>query len=302
MEERKDKSKSWSGQLREQLFDQVLRHPVHWAATYSAACAASMHRGRACRMQSQFPQWLEWLKHVTEDRYGDRAECVIEGRSVIWSGLTAKLLIDDTDRFLRLNPTEIGTEWNSEERNHIYGSILRGLYLACGSMADPRERYHLEFSFVNRGSALWSGLLFEDLELEPGWVTHQGNRVLYFKEGTQLAEFLLRSGAHKALLEFEEIRVRKDVRNQVNRLVNCDHANAQRLADSSAKQLAAIRHIDLVRGLDSLPDDLRQLATLRLENPEFSLRELGEIMEPPLGKSAVNHRFSKLLNLAAELT
>lgn len=126
--------------------------------------------------------------------------------------------------------------------------------------------------------------------------------MVYLKEGQYIAEFLLQSGAHESLLAFESLRVEKEMRNSVNRVVNCDNANAQRIANTSARQLELIRFLRDSRTLGQLPAELQAAAEARLENPDLSLRELGELMDPPIGKSGMNHRLKKLENLAAGLS
>ena len=137
--------------------------------------------------------------------------------------------------------------------------------------------------------------------IRTGVVHRSGHDVIYLKDGQQIADFLLISGAHQCLLAFESLRVEKEMRNSVNRMVNCDSANTQRIADTAARQLELIRQLSLTRGLSQLQDDLRAAAEARLENPDLSLRELGESMQPPLGKSGMNHRLRRLEKAAAEL-
>ena len=122
---------------------------------------------------------------------------------------------------------------------------------------------------------------------------------MYLKEGQHISDFLLQTGAHESLMEFESLRVEKEMRNSVNRVVNCDNANSQRIANTSARQLELIRSLRDSRLLGRLPAELQAAAQARLDNPDLSLRELGELMDPPIGKSGMNHRLKKLENLAA---
>jgi len=122
---------------------------------------------------------------------------------------------------------------------------------------------------------------------------------VYIKEGQDIVDFLNVIGAHHALMEMENIRILKDMRNQVNRIVNCETANLEKTVNASVKQVEYIRYLEDTAGLQNLPAGLREIARLRLENPEASLSELGKMLTPPLGKSGVNHRLRKLENIAA---
>ena len=121
------------------------------------------------------------------------------------------------------------------------------------------------------------------------------------KEGEQLVDLLNIMSAHKALLEFENLRVIKEVRNNINRKVNCETANLNKIVSASVRQSEAIEYIKNTVGLDFLPDNLRTMAVARLKNPDASLKALGELVDPPIGKSGVNHRLNKICEMASEL-
>ncbi len=174
---------------------------------------------------------------------------------------------------------------------------LRGMFLACGSLAEPTKAYHLEIAARRQAGAQSAALLFASLGMHCGILRRVGYSVAYLKEGQPISDFLLHTGAHQSLLELEGERVEKEVRNSVNRVVNCDSANLQRLADTAARQQVGIRRLLAHGGLSGLPDALRQAAEARLENPDLSIAELGELMEPPIGKSGMNHRLRRLEQL-----
>lgn len=179
-------------------------------------------------------------------------------------------------------------------------AVIRGMFLACGSIGDPRTAYHLEFSIRRLPAALWMIRQLPRLSLSGHLLRRQGYNVVYLKEGQQVAELLLQCGAHQSLLDFEVLRVEKEMRNSVNRVVNCDNANSQRIANASARQLDLLRSLDEIVGLGILPEDLMQAARARLAHPDLSLRELGETMNPPLGKSGMNHRLKRIERIAQE--
>jgi len=180
-------------------------------------------------------------------------------------------------------------------------AILRAWYLTCGSISEPASGYHLELSMRRPSAARAAIDLLAELDIKAGIVSRHGHEVVYIKEGQYVADFLLLTGAHLSLLDFESLRVEKEMRNSVNRMVNCDNANTQRLADTAARQIELIRRLSETTGLARLPEDLRITAEIRLENPDLSIKELGEQMQPPLGKSGMNHRLKRLEHLAAEL-
>jgi DNA-binding protein WhiA len=182
------------------------------------------------------------------------------------------------------------------------GSYLRGALLGGGSVSGPDSDYHLEMAVGNEK-------LGQDLmaltNRFPGLHAKLGRRkqsfLVYLKGSDQIADFLTVTGAHGSLLEFESARVMKGMKNQVNRLVNCETANMDKALDAAFRQMSNIRLIDERIGLDSLDPSLAQIARLRLDNPDANLKELGEIMMPAVGKSGVNHRFRKIEEIAEGL-
>ena len=143
--------------------------------------------------------------------------------------------------------------------------------------------------------------LINSFDLASKVIKRKGSYVVYIKEGSQISDLLNIMGAHQALLKFEDIRVFKDVRNNINRIVNCETANLSKTIDASLRQVTNIKYIDERIGIEKLPENLQELALLRLENRDASLKELGEKLNPPVGKSGVNHRFRKIDKIAESL-
>jgi len=179
-------------------------------------------------------------------------------------------------------------------------SFLRGLFLAGGSISEPNKSYHMEILTRRQSVAKAAVNILEKEEINANTIKKSGYYLIYIKESQHISDFLLITGAHNAMLEFESLRVDKSVRNSVNRVVNCDNANSIKIAYTGARQHKAVLYIKTNIGLDNLPDELKEAAVLRLENPDMSLKELGEIMNPPLGKSGMNHRLKKLEKIAME--
>ncbi len=180
-------------------------------------------------------------------------------------------------------------------------AYLRGLFLGGGSVSSPERAYHLEIITSNLRHAKDILRILKRFKLSGGINARKNWYVVYLKESEQIAECLNIMGAHDALLEFEGKRVYKDVRNKVNRLVNCETANLDKTVAAAVRQVEDIKLISRVKGLDKLPVSLRQTAEARLQFPDANLRELGEVMVPPVGKSGVNHRLRKLSEIAGRL-
>lgn len=181
-------------------------------------------------------------------------------------------------------------------------SYLRGAFLGAGSVNSPEGNYHLEIITNNDTYAQALKELINTFSGLQAKVSSRKNwHVVYLKESEQIVSFLNIIGAHKALLNFENTRILKGVRNQVNRLVNCETANLNKTVNASLRQVENIKLLDQVFGLENISPRLREIARLRLENPDVSLKELGEMMSPEMGKSGVNHRMRKIEELAEEI-
>lgn len=181
-------------------------------------------------------------------------------------------------------------------------SYLRGFFLGRGSINQPARGHHLELVVPSPRIAQDLAGLMRTFALSPGISSRKDETVLYLKDAQAIAGFLGVVGASQALLQFENSRVYRSVKERVNRLVNMETANVDRTVEAAARQVRAIRLIDEQLGLHQLPRGLREVAESRLRLPELSLEELGQSMSPPLGKSAVNHRLRRLLAMAARLS
>ena len=177
-------------------------------------------------------------------------------------------------------------------------AYLRGGFMATGSISDPDKSYHLEITFSNRVQAEEYMHYLKDFGIESRSIIRKGHYLVYLKEGQEIVDFLNVVGAHGALMSLENIRILKELRNQVNRIVNCETANLSKTVDASFRQTESIRYIKETAGLESLPEGLYEIAVIRLENPDVSLMELGGMLKPPLSKSGVNHRLRKIDRIA----
>ncbi|MBR5246812.1 MAG: DNA-binding protein WhiA [Clostridia bacterium] len=183
-------------------------------------------------------------------------------------------------------------------------AFLKGAFLTCGTVNDPNKNYHLEFvvPYMNLSKDLNLFITdYPDLSVTPKSITRNSNYVIYFKDSESIEDLLTVMGAFNSSLEVMGVKMYKDVRNNVNRKLNFENANLDKTISAASKQTNAILHIKNMVGLSYLSDDLRELAELRIENPDMSLRELGNSLTNPISRSGVNHRLQKLCEIAAEI-
>ena len=180
-------------------------------------------------------------------------------------------------------------------------AFLRGAFLASGSISDPEKSYHFEIVCATEPKAKQIQSIMATFNVEAKIVIRKKYYVVYIKEGNQIVDMLNVMEAHLSLMELENIRIVKEMRSNVNRQVNCETANINKTVSAAMKQIADIEYIRDTVGFESLPPGLAEIARVRLEKPEATLKELGEELEPPVGKSGVNHRLRKLCETAEQL-
>lgn len=180
-------------------------------------------------------------------------------------------------------------------------AFLRGMFISCGTVSDPNHGYHLEMSMDGYELIDFSTALLDSFGIEAKSTERKKRYIVYIKGGSEIVDFLNVVGAHVSLMEFENVRILKDVRNEVNRKVNCETANLQKTVSASERVINDIIYIRENDGFSSLPESLRTIARLRIEQPDKSLKELGEMLDPPVGKSGVNHRLRRLSEIASQI-
>lgn len=180
-------------------------------------------------------------------------------------------------------------------------AFIRGAFLASGSISDPEKFYHFEITCSSMAKAEQLKGVIAAFGVEPKIVPRKKYYVVYVKEGNQIVDILNVMEAPVSLMEFENIRILREMRGNVNRQVNCETANINKTVSAAVKQMEDIRYIRDARGLEGLPVGLLDMARIRLERPEATLKELGEALEPPVGKSGVNHRLRKLSQIADDM-
>ncbi|MFD2670998.1 DNA-binding protein WhiA [Marinicrinis sediminis] len=181
-------------------------------------------------------------------------------------------------------------------------SYLRGAFLAGGSVNNPEgSSYHLEIASMYEEHSLALCDLANEFDLNARCIERKKGYIFYLKEGEKIIEFLNIIGAHQALLKFEDVRIMRDMRNSVNRLVNCETANLNKTIGAAMRQIENIRLIESEVGLDQLPDKLREVAVIRMQHPDMNLTEVGELLGTRVSKSGVNHRLRKIDEIAEKI-
>ncbi|UNC90789.1 DNA-binding protein WhiA [Candidatus Contubernalis alkaliaceticus] len=180
-------------------------------------------------------------------------------------------------------------------------AYLRGAFLSRGSISNPDTSYHLEIGAEYEEQAGEINFLLESFDIEGKVIPRKSSYLVYLKDSHKILELLNVIGAHQGMFYFENVRILKEMRNNINRLVNCDTANLNKTVTAAVNQLESIRNISLEIGFENIPNSLRQVAELRIKYPQATLQELGEMFTPPLSKSGVNHRMRKLEKMSKNI-
>ncbi|MCR5835007.1 MAG: DNA-binding protein WhiA [Lachnospiraceae bacterium] len=186
-------------------------------------------------------------------------------------------------------------------KNCCKRAFIRGAFLSTGSMTDPNKSYHFEIVCNCDEKAEQIVKILQIFNIDAKIVARKGYFVVYIKEGERIVDVLNVMEAHVSLMDFENIRILKDMSNYYNRQVNCETANIKKTVTTAVRQIEAIQYIEEVAGIDYLPDNLREIAVVRMENPDTPLKDLGALLTTPIGKSGVNHRLRKICEIAEEL-
>ncbi len=179
---------------------------------------------------------------------------------------------------------------------------IREAFIKSGFINSPEKDYHLEILFKTKKKAEQAKTLLEQCSIENVGITKKGNgTIIYIKDGESISAFLALIGANNAVLRFEEARVIKDTRNNINRVVNCETANLNKTIDAAVEQIKSIKLLKQKHKFHTLPENLKEIAELRIKNPDASYEELGKMLVKPIGKSGVSHRLNKINQIAKEM-
>ena len=180
-------------------------------------------------------------------------------------------------------------------------ALVRGVFLGSGSINNPENKYHLEMTFSNKENLNNILQLLKEFGISFKPLNSSKKHSIYIKEGEEISNFLALIGANSSVLKFEDIRIQREMRGKVNRLVNCKSANLNKTINASVEQINAIKKLQANKKFNKLDDNLKEIANLRLENPDMPLSELGKLLSNPVGKSGVNYRLKKIIEIANEL-
>ena len=206
---------------------------------------------------------------------------------------------DIKDELLGLKMWDMNSSMKQDEQ--LARLCIREAFIKSGSMNDPNKKYHLEIMFKTKKKAEEMQTLLNNFNINAKVIKREKDYMLYLKDGEEISEFLALIGANSSVIKFEEIRVLKETRNDINRLVNCETANLNKTINAAVKQIEDIKLIKKKRKFSNLPENLQEIAELRIANPDVSLVELGKMLSEPIGKSGVNHRLKKISEIAEDL-
>ena len=195
---------------------------------------------------------------------------------------------------------DFNTDFLNLENTDVIRAIVRGAFLGGGSISEPNTRYHLELKLESKGAREELISIINKFDIEVKLLDRKYSYSIYIKDGEEISKFLALVGANASVLKFEDIRVLKETKNNVNRRVNCETANLNKTVNAAVMQIQAIETIKKKKRWNRLSPNLKEIAELRLENPDATLEELGKMLSEPIGKSGVNHRLKRIMEIAEE--
>ena len=205
------------------------------------------------------------------------------------------LEIKENEIYLKDEIKHIGNDVKAEERKRAF---IRGAFLGAGSINNPENAYHLEFVISNENNLKILKEMLKEMDVQTKALITKSRYSIYIKEGEEISKLLALIGANKAVMQFEDIRIKKEMRGKVNRIVNCETANLNKTINAAIEQIGAIKKLQKDGRFNKLDDNLKEIAILRIENPDMSLIELGKLLKEPVGKSGVNYRLKKIVEIA----
>jgi DNA-binding protein WhiA len=298
---------SFSYSVKKELCSLITDRDKKYACLYGMLLFCKQFSSESIVFQTENDMAAELFSNLTDDVLGHK-NAVAKSERKNKNKATVYLLTVDSQkdrdeliyRYHILDNTDHRIHKDVIDNNNIY-TFLAGAFLSCGSITEPIKEYHLEFVVSYSELAEDLLLLIQSLGITAKLTERKGASVIYLKESESIEDLLTVMGATVSSIELMNVKIYKDVRNKANRIANCDAANIERTLKASEKQIKDIEYIASTVGLDSLPKELENIAEIRLENPDCSLKELGEMLDKPLGRSGANHRLRKISAIADEL-
>lgn len=309
---------SFSGEVKKELCEQIspARHcqiaEISAIVTFCGKIMVDKDGTLILKLQTESIVLTKKIFKMLKDLFGISAELVTKSLSTKKNLYELLLSERETRRVLTACKLTVAGEDEKNGRllladpgvaakNCCIRSFIRGAFLAAGSVSNPQKSYHYEI-VVNReqnGELLCE--MMRSFSIDAKMIARKHHFVVYVKEGSQIVDLLNVMEAHQALMEFENVRILKEMRNTINRKVNCEAANINKTVKAASRQVEDILFLRDTVGLATLAEGLEEIALLRMEYPEATLQELGQMLHPPVGKSGVNHRLKKLSSIADEM-
>lgn len=295
---------SFSNEVRKEICSSVNDKEKRFACLYGMLLfSRELSAGSVC-FQSESGSSSQLFAELFRRVFRTEPSCKTNTRrngTVLYSyEITDPKLISEIYSRYRIDPEE--REINSEIiATNSLGVFTAGAFLACGSVNDPEKEYHLEFAVPDDKLASELKALLGDIGVNAKTSLRRGQHIVYIKGSESIEDTLTFIGAQQCTLDLMNVKIYKDVRNKANRIANCDSANIDKVVNAAVKQLEDIKLIDRTLGLDNISEELRDIAQLRLDNLDMSLREIGDTLEPPISRSGVNHRFKRLAKIADDI-
>lgn len=252
----------------------------------------------------------EKIRYSTENEYNInrfnkilntlKIDYKIEFQGKVYSIIFKKVNLNEMEYKENKIQINIGNEIDIKKDELMLKSLARGCFLGGGSLNNPNTKYHLEILFSTLKNAKTVLEVLKKFGIEAKLFERKNSTSIYIKEAEEISKMLAFIGANKSVLNFEEIRVMRDTSNNINRLVNCETANLNKTINAAIEQIEQIEYLQKIGEFDNLPDNLKEIAILRKENPDVSLVQLGQMLSNPIGKSGVNHRLKKICEIAKE--
>lgn len=297
---------SFSNEVREEIAKGMIDRDRQFACLYGILLYSRIFTKEQIILQSESPVFAKLIPMLFRAVF--RTELHPDVRTVSRGGdqYMVSYTISDPSQVERICQTYHIHPERREIRlsnlvNNSLSAFLAGVFFGCGSMINPNKEYHLEFNTPSQ--LLCSDLkkLLIGIGVNGKSILRKNMYVLYVKDSEHIEDTLTYMGAQQCTITLMNIKIRKDMRNKANRVRNCDEANINKVVNAAMRQTEDIQWIVKCGKLETLSPELRELAQLRLENPELSLKELGELLSVPIGRSGVNHRFQKIASIAKEL-
>lgn len=295
---------SFSNEVRKEIASSVNDKKHRFACLYGMLLFSRELTENTVCFQSESEvsaQLFERLFGYVFKREISRKEHMRKNSSALYSyEITDSELVAEIYSKFHINSAKRAIDSEIISRNGL-GVFAAGAYLACGSVNDPEKEYHLEFSVPDSNLAEEFKELLGNIGITAKISIRRGQHIVYIKGSESIEDTLTFIGAQQCTLELMNIKITKDFRNKANRLANCDAANIDKVVNAAVKQLEDIKLIENKIGLENIPEDLREVAQLRLDNYDMSLRDIGDMLSPPISRSGVNHRFKRLAKLAEDI-